>query len=1066
MKKILLILFLPYTLFSQNDFENGNSPSVFRFFNDSKINEYNKITYTFEGMDVLNYFGSRFPDENEDGLIDIIMRIHEHLEGEWDLPSTNPRNRVELQILNDFSANLSVKDQLVFDDMNVFYGEYSNVKYFYGSNWGDPTFKNQIGLDDWKTYFEKYNVKEGDDYYFDDYVIEFIPRILSLENGIINDVTSDNLIWSDKLINSNAKYVWDQGLCKGDFDNDGDIDILISGIQTVVNNPSNTNLSNYNRQQFYIFENIGNGKLKADILNFLDFPENQNYDERLSWGLQEGAYSISDNFDSDDNEEALIELGFLLEKFDAGGSQTYQEKKMSKQIGYLDIDIPNKTAKFNLLLDEDEYLYNKHWSIKPRYIKEFDLIDEEKDLYLFFFTSSAGSPVSKMDGTIPFEDEDYMQYFKIYEKQEENDKYKLIDVTENYFNIDESRTLSLDNSGTFNYVDIDNDGDLDIFPQLGYLPNKIGGGVELFISRPNWINDITKIYYFENTGSKLELSPFTSLVDYGFSNFDGDFSIFDDNGFHEETGVLLENFTHLNLYSPNDIDGDGKVEFLTAANPGFLKLYTKSDVPNSIDSIRNIDIVRQEIHAINSSFEPYLYDHDLNGFAFSKDSVVRKFDRNFDRIFIIEDTINNSNDITNKIEKYGRSPLRSEESLYHIDVSSGQIRRELKNSHGFLFTKQIGFTPLGGINFSELSQWSSNKYTFVHYLRNSNDILSRDHSFTLYEKNYPPLPFKVTDYKPINENNNKYVEITFSNSVDINLNSHPYDGSYNVYNIGYLNVETDSLPGVHYGFELYNKEDQSLILSSLSQDYSYNKTLENDVLRSYVTMKIDISSYDINNIYIKIFALDTEDSNIRTYAFSDVDNDGVLDPDDNCILSANADQLDTDGDGIGDVCDTDDDGDGVEDTEDNCPLTSNADQLDTDGDGIGDICDTDDDGDGVLDTEDNCPLTANPDQADWNNNGIGDVCGDPKPLFTERVTFVENIYPNPTDDKLTVIVKPGLEIKDLYFVDFSGKTIKPKSVSRTQNNLDINVSNLNEGIYILEIVSDKEVDKVKVIIER
>ena len=44
--------------------------------------------------------------------------------------------------------------------------------------------------------------------------------------------------------------------------------------------------------------------------------------------------------------------------------------------------------------------------------------------------------------------------------------------------------------------------------------------------------------------------------------------------------------------------------------------------------------------------------------------------------------------------------------------------------------------------------------------------------------------------------------------------------------------------------------------------------------------------------------------------------------------------------------------------------------------------------------------------------------------------------------------------------------MKPKSVSRTGDNLDINVSNLNEGMYILEIVSDKEVDKVKIVIER
>ena len=82
------------------------------------------------------------------------------------------------------------------------------------------------------------------------------------------------------------------------------------------------------------------------------------------------------------------------------------------------------------------------------------------------------------------------------------------------------------------------------------------------------------------------------------------------------------------------------------------------------------------------------------------------------------------------------------------------------------------------------------------------------------------------------------------------------------------------------------------------------------------------------------------------------------------------------------------------------------------------------------------------------------------------MTFVENIYPNPTDDKLTVIVKPELEIRDLYFVEFSGKTMKPKSISRTGDNLNINVSNLNEGMYILEIVTDNEVDKVKVIIER
>ena len=65
-----------------------------------------------------------------------------------------------------------------------------------------------------------------------------------------------------------------------------------------------------------------------------------------------------------------------------------------------------------------------------------------------------------------------------------------------------------------------------------------------------------------------------------------------------------------------------------------------------------------------------------------------------------------------------------------------------------------------------------------------------------------------------------------------------------------------------------------------------------------------------------------------------------------------------------------------------------------------------------------------------------------------------NIYPNPTDDKINVVLNYKNGNNRIQLRDLSGKLIMEKEI----NNQDqIDLRDLNQGLYLLTILSNNEI---------
>ena len=99
----------------------------------------------------------------------------------------------------------------------------------------------------------------------------------------------------------------------------------------------------------------------------------------------------------------------------------------------------------------------------------------------------------------------------------------------------------------------------------------------------------------------------------------------------------------------------------------------------------------------------------------------------------------------------------------------------------------------------------------------------------------------------------------------------------------------------------------------------------------------------------------------------------------------------------------------------------------------------------------------------WNSLKSGDEFAEAEIINPESEDSEVQVYPNPADEQVTIIVPYNEKPSTISFINLDGKTLKTLTISGSETS--INVQDLKPGVYILRIESTENVVIKRLVIQ-